>query len=312
MRRPLTAATIALLVLFAALATAGCGEEDAGGESGNSSDGIALLRAAAKKPIDSADVRMEAVADIPGFPILGDRLSVTAEGPVAMADAGHLPTLDLKLMMRAGGQSFPSRVTVVDDRAYVEFMGTPYEVDPKLIDRLPLDHMRKDDRLVVDPSRWLSEVAVEDGKTIGGDPTRLVTGKVDVGAVVKDVAGAIDSPEVRKQVERSGGQRALSQLSEENLDRIEQSIEDVEVEVNVDDEGYARRVFARVAFKVPESVENAAFDRGTLTFELVVNEIGVKVDPQPPVDPEPLSELLDFAGTIFGVEKPSDLWTVTR
>jgi len=303
-----TAALIALLAL-------GCGDDS---EPASDESPLTLLQTAAGKKIDSAKVQIRAAADIPGFPILGDRLSLTATGPVAM-DADGAPALDLDAMLRAGGQAFPTRITAVDGDVYVDFQGLSYQVDPEMLAMLPLGHGKGSAKqgatslksLGIDPSDWLTNAKVEDGEDIGGDSTRLITGTVDEQAVLADVLKAADSPAARDQIEKSGdAAKGLPELNEENLDKVAEAIEKVSVEVNVDDDGYARRLYASLRFKMPEDIKNAAYEGGTVSFELIFDEIGgVTVNVAPPANPRPLSDLFDFAGVIFGVDELSDLWT---
>jgi hypothetical protein len=300
---------------FLALAAAGCGGDEGDDAAVQTDDPIALLETAAAKPLKSAEVRMKGAANIPGFPILGDNLSVTASGPIEWSGSG-LPEADLKVTLRAGGQTFPARLTAIDGHVYVDFQGLSYEADPELIEALPLDRagegatsLRK---LGIDPTDWLKDAKVEDGEDIGGDSTRLVTGTVDKRAVLADLTKALDSPEVRDKIEQTPGAKGLPKLDAETLDKVAEQIGDVHVEVNVDDEGYARRVLGELDFRVPKTVKDAAFDHGTIGLELVIEKVGAKVSAQPPANPRPLSDLLNFAGLIFGVEKPSDIWTTPR
>lgn|SRR5215218_391600 len=311
--------THALALLFAsaflALAAAGCGGDDGDDASAQTDDPIALLETAASKPLKSAEVRMKGAANIPGFPILGDNLSVSASGPIEWSGSG-VPEADLKVTLRAGGQTFPARLTAIDGRVYVSFQGLSYEADPELIEALPLH--RADEgatslrKLGIDPADWLTNAKVEDGEDIGGDSTQLVTGTVDKRAVLADLTEAIESPEVQDEIDATPGAKALPKLDADTLDKVAEQLGDVHVEVNVDEEGYARRVLAELDFKVPETVKDAAFDHGTIALELVIEKVGAKVAVQPPANPRPLSDLLDFAGLIFGVEKPSDIWTTPR
>ncbi|MEX1142629.1 MAG: hypothetical protein WEB79_10010 [Thermoleophilaceae bacterium] len=319
-RHPLVR-VLALLsaVALLALAVAGCGGDDGDDDPG------ALLREAAEKRFESADVELRADADVPGFPILGSRLTLTGSGPIASNGRGSLPTLDWDVSLRAGGQSFPASLMVVDDRAYVEFQGLAYEADPKLIGRLGIGGVDEDGdgagretmslkALGIDPARWLTDLEVEDGGDVGGDSTRLITGQVDKRAVLGDLLAAAESKDVQGRIEDSAGKDAgmLPDLSRESLDQVVDAIDEARVEVNVDDEGYARRVYAKLRFTVPESVKGTAIENGTIETELVLEELGVDVDPRPPADPRPLSELLDFVGVIFGIDEPSDLWRTPR
>jgi len=219
----------ALAAVVAALAFASCGGDDGGGES---DDPRSLLATAASKPIDSADVTLRTDADIPGFPILGERLVITGSGPIVLNGPDALPALDWNVELRAGGQTFPARLSVLDGRVYVEFMGVPYEADPKLIDRLgiggtggrPAGTSLK--QLGIDPDGWLRNTKISDGEDIGGDSTRVITGTVDKQAVIDDLLAIVDTDAVREQLDDAEG---VPELSDDNVDAIADAIQDVDV-----------------------------------------------------------------------------------
>jgi hypothetical protein len=107
-----------------------------------------------------------------------------------------------------------------------------------------------------------------------------------------------------------GEAEGVPELDEKNAGEIADAVDRAKVEVNVDDDGYPRRVYANLRFTVPEDVEDAAFERGAVTFELVLEQIGdVEVNVEPPIQPEPLSNLFDFARSVFSIDDVSDLWT---
>jgi hypothetical protein len=317
-RRPLPRLqAIALAAVALSFGVASCGGDDSSAESDNPRS---LLATAASKPIESADVRLRAKADVPGFPILGERLTLTGSGPIVMNGPDALPTLDWKVELRAGGQSFPAQVSAVDGQVFVFFMGLAYEADRDLIERLGIDGATGApagaslEQLGIDPSGWLRRTKVADGDEIGGDSTRVVTGTVDKQAVIDDLLAIVDIKGVREQLDKAGDDAGeLPELDDKTVDEVADAIEDVDVEVNVDDDGYPRRVFADLRFVVPKSVEDTAIEGGAVTFELVLDQVGdVTVDVQPPVDPDPLSDLIEFARVIFGVEELSDLWRTPR
>jgi hypothetical protein len=307
MRRTLPWQCVVVLLAAASLTlAAGCGGDDGGDE-----DPQTLLDKVASKPIESADVDLRTDADVPGFPILGSRLVMTGSGPFVARGADSLPELDWRVMLRAGGQSFPARLTAVDGRAFVEFMGQIYEADPDLLDRFGVgeDGRRAGTslkQLGLDPSTWLTRVKVSDGDDVGGDSTRVVTGAVDKRAVLEDLLSVIDA----EQLEEAGDDvEGLPELNDENLDKAAAAIDRVKVEVNVDDDGYPRRVYARLHFNMPKEVEDTAIEEGTVTVELQLDDIDeATVDVVAPEDPDNLDELLDFAAVIFGVDEVSDLW----
>ncbi len=148
---------------------------------------------------------------------------------------------------------------------------------------------------------------VSDGDDIGGDSTKVVTGKVNARAVVEDLLESTDISALAEQLGDEEDEKGR-QLSEENFEKLADSIDTANVEVNVDEEGYLRRVFADLAFTLPEDLDSGNIEKGKITFELVLEEIGVEVNVAAPPDPRPMSSLFGMLGGLFGIEKPSDLW----
>ena len=288
-----------------AVAGAGCGGDDNADSSPRS-----LLSTAASKKIDSAEVRLSTDANVPGFPILGSRIRIEGSGPFVANGPEALPEFDWNVVMRAGGQTFPARVNGIGGKLYVEFMGQFYEADEGQLGQFGLGTGRKQatslKQLGLEPDKWLTRVNVSDGEEIGGDSTRLVTGRVVKRAVIDNLLEIADSERLAEAGEDVEG---LPELNDENADKVADAVDSAKVEVNVDDDGYPRRVYAKLRFTVPDDVKDTAIESGTLTFELLLEQIGgVTVNVEPPFDPDPLSSLLDFAGAIFGVDEPSDLW----
>jgi hypothetical protein len=302
---------LASLLAITALA-AGCGEES------KPSNPRQLLEEAVAKPIESAEVDMGLSVFIPGFPILGSRLNLTAEGPIKPTAGDSLPTLDWKVKLTADGQAFPARFRTVDDRAFVDFMGLSYEADPELIDDLRLDDGGSDDasagrsleQLGINPADWLRRLRMEDGEEIGGDSTSKITGPVNVDAVIEDLVGGLESSGIGDRLSEGGDEAAkLGDLSDKDRKKLEEAVTDVDVQVNVDDEGYPRRAYAKLKFEVPKDVKEAVFKKGTITFDLVLEEVGdVDFQVSPPASPRDLDSLFNLIGIVFGIDEPSDLW----
>ncbi|HEX2161495.1 MAG TPA: hypothetical protein VHF88_06715 [Thermoleophilaceae bacterium] len=308
MRRLLPRPWVAILLVVAVVGGGvGCGGDDSDDSSPQS-----LLSSAASKKIDSAEVRLSSDANVPGFPILGSRIVISGSGPFVANGPDALPEFDWNVVMRAGGQTFPARVSGIDGKVYVEFMGQFYEAEEDQLAPLGLEGGPSRPRptslrdLGLEPDKWLTRVKVDDGEEIGGDSTRLVTGAVDKRAVIDNLLAIVDTDRLSEAGDDVEG---LPELDDETAGRVADAVDSARVEVNVDDDGYPRRVYAKLRFTVPKDVKDTAIESGTLTFELLLEQIGdVKVDVEPPFDPDPLSSLLDFAGVIFGIDEPSDLW----
>jgi hypothetical protein len=299
---------VALVACVLATLGAACGGEDGDGDSSPKS----LLETAASKQIDSAEVRLRSDADVPGFPILGSRIAISGNGPFVANGPGALPEFDWNVVMRAGGQTFPARVSGIGGEVYVEFMGRFYAADSELLERFGLDggaarpRATSLEQLGLQPDKWLTDVEVGDGEEIGGDSTKLITGTVVEQAVVDNLLGVVDSDTLAKVSKDIEG---APELDDQSAAEVADAIDAAKVEVNVDDEGYPRRVYAKLRFSVPDTVKGTAIETGTVVFDLVLERIGdVTVDVEPPFDPDPLSSLFDFAGAIFGIDELSDLW----
>jgi len=297
------------LIAFLAAGALAVGGSACGGDDDDSSP-RSLLSTAASKKIDSAEVRLSTDANVPGFPILGSRIKIEGSGPFVANGPEALPEFDWNVVMRAGGQTFPARVSGIGGNVYVEFMGQFYESDREQLESFGLGTGRKQatslKQLGLEPDTWLTKVKVTDGEEIGGDSTRLVTGTVVKRAVIDNLLAIVD----RQGLTDAGDDiEGLPELNDENAGKVADAVDSADVEVNVDDDGYPRRVYAKLRFTVPKDVKDTAIESGTIAFELVLEQIGdVQVNVEPPFDPDPLSSLLDFAGVIFGVDEPSDLW----
>jgi len=298
------------LIAFLAAGALAVGGAACGGDDDADSSPRSLLSTAASKKIDSAEVRLNTDANVPGFPILGSRIKIEGSGPFVANGPEALPEFDWNVVMRAGGQTFPARVSGIGGNVYVEFMGQFYEADREQLESFGLGTGRKQatslKQLGLEPDTWLTKVEVTDGEEIGGDSTRLVTGTVVKRAVIDNLLAIVD----RQGLTDAGDDiEGLPELNDENAGKVADAVDSADVEVNVDDDGYPRRVYAKLRFTVPKDVKDTAIESGTIAFELVLEQIGdVQVNVEPPFDPDPLSSLLDFAGVIFGVDEPSDLW----
>lgn len=304
---PLRPLAVALTACALTAVSAGCGDDQ------DDKSPRTLLGEAAAKPIDSAEVRLRTTADVPGFPILGSKIDVEGHGPFVANGPDALPEFDWNVTLRGGGQTLPARVSGIDGKLYVEFMGQYYEADSEQLEKLGFEAGSAKPaptslaEFGIDPDDWLTNVKVSDGDDIGGDSTKVVTGRVNEQAVIEDL---LELAPVDALGTLAGDVEGLPEASDENVAKATKAIDSAQVEVNVDDEGYPRRVYAKLRFTVPKDVKNTAIESGTIVFDLTLEQIGdVSVDVEPPFDPEPLSSLFDFARSVFSIDEFSDLWT---
>jgi len=300
------------LLAVLTVALAGCGGDDGGGEG--SRDAQALLTKAFSKQVDSAELKLDIKADLEGLDQLRGPVSLTLSGPFKSNGDKQLPVLDWDVKAQFAGQTIDVGVIVTDDNAYVEFRGQAYEVGEQLFSQLKTTFAQQQrqsggqqslKQFGIDPTGWLDNPKVEDGDDIGGDSTREISGDVDVKQVVKDVLGALRSPALRRQLESQG--QAVPQtpeVSDSDIDKIADAIEELRFEVNVDENDIARRLFAEAKFDVPEDADAGALEGGKVSFEFVLEKVGVEPQIDAPERPQPFSALLGQFGLGGGLTVP--------
>ena len=300
-----------VLPLLAALALlAGCGGDDAPSAE-ESADAQALLEKAFSKQVDSADLKLDMKADLEGLDQLKGPVSVSLSGPFKSSGEDQLPVLDWDLKAKFAGQTIDAGMVVTEDNAYVSFRGQDYEVGEQVFEQLKSSFAKQRKQaggqqslkqFGIDPTDWLKDPEVEDGQDIGGDSTRKISGDVDAEKVVEDVLGALRSPALRRQLESQG--QAVPQVNEADVEKVTDAIEDVRFEVNVDEDGVARRMFAEVEFKVPEDADAGDLEGGKVSFEFVLEKVGIDPEIEAPSNAQPLGVLLGQLGLGGGLAIP--------
>lgn len=302
LRLALLALTGALVLLLVA-----CGDDDKD-TGASTNDPRALLERAFAKPVDSGEVRARIGVGLEGMEGLDGPIALTVRGPFESRGEDRLPNADLDLGVKAGGLAFDAGLKLTDDKLYLEFQGDSYEVGdlPGGVEGAS----GKDGKggglagLDLDPSSWLEDPELEDGREIGGDATRRITGSVDVEKAVEDLLSVLDSPEVKRELESEGDRLpALPELDDEDRDKLREAIKDVRFEANVDGDDVLRRVLVKGSFDVPSDAGIGGLEGGDISVDYVLEKVGGEIDVQPPRNPQPLGELLRK----FGLTDPFGL-----
>lgn len=290
-------AVVSVLAVF----LVACGGDD-GGDDADTRDARALLSKAFSRSPDSGEVRLRVRVDLDGMEELDEPIALTVTGAFESRGEAHLPEADWRLAVNAAGLPFRGRLKLTDDKAYLEFQDDAYEVG-SLRDISGDSDEGGDGELLtgidLDPETWLDDPELEDGQEIGGDPTRKVTGSVDVEQVVRDLLGILRSPEVKREL---GPQAELfdpPELSEEDYDKLRDAIEELTFEANVDGNEYLRRLLIKARFDVPSDAGAGDLEGGDLSVDYVAEKVRADVEVRPPRNPQPLGELLRGFGLNF-------------
>lgn len=287
--------TLVMLALLAlAAAGSGCGSDDDGGDTAQAKQ---LLDRAFAKNADSGELDLQVKAEVEGVRSLKGPLALRLTGPFKSAGAKRLPLLDWDVSFNGAGQRLVGGVISTESNAYLIFQQQAFELGEDSFARLS-ERLRLSERerpltpggLGIDPGAWLKDAEVEDGDSIGGDSTRKISGSIDVRKALRDVVDVIDSPAVRRRLERQG-QPALPKPREKDLKQLEDAVEDVDVEMNVDENDFLRRFLAEVQFNAEGEGDNPDV-KGKLSFDYVLRKVGGDPVIRAPGGARPLRELL--------------------
>jgi hypothetical protein len=262
-----------------------------------------LLDTAFRKPIRSADVKIDATLEANGLPGLGDPLRVQASGPYRQTKRG-LPSfdIDLKLMPPGGGQVISSGFLSTGERAFAKFEDSFYELPRESVVRAnralrPERRRGMLRRFGLDARSWLVGARVVGDEDVAGVPTRHVVGTLDVRHALSDLNAL---------AERSGRALAPSAgrferpLSAAEIDRIARIVKNPSFNVYIGKkDDIIRRLSGRVEFQVAKADRAAVggLRGGSIEFSVEFSNVDGKQAIQAPARARPLSELTRSLGT---------------
>lgn len=290
----LLCALLALIVTFSA-----CGS----GGDGNA-DPEEVVAGATLKGIESGKVDVSISASSQGKP--GGTVDVSLSGAFQKEAETDLPQLDMTLSAKgkANGEDidFEGGLTLLADRAFVDYEGTEYEVDPTTFSyvRSQLEGAAQQNPEKADPAacqKALTEIdfsgAFKDAKNEGsaeveGQETTKVSAEIDPAGVVDLVSGLVEDPSCGAQIKAAGG-GSLDQL-EEAQGQISEVVKKVDADLYVGDEGIVRRL------TVAAVGEDEDGKRVKVDFDLTLSEVNETQEISAPADAKPLEGLFGKLG----------------
>lgn len=290
-RSRITAALLGSLLALGALALAACGGGDDGGTAvGADTDPQQVLDAALGSggdPITSGVLDLSFKLDSTKGEVGSIEASVS--GPFSSNGDGELPDLDFEIKAGAdvGGPtlSFDGGLILTTDGLWVNYQDQSYQLDEATFARVKDSYaksatLRQNEsasdggslsQFGIDPQDWLTGVSNEGTEDIDGTETVHISGSGDIKRIVSDLDA----------VARKSGQE---QLGGSELDQLESSIEDAEVDVYAaTDDGSLRRI--DVAFDLADGA-------GSVTLSVAIADPNSDQSIDTPDEAQPLSDLL--------------------
>lgn len=271
-----------LAIAVAALAVTGCGADDQGAG--------ALLERSLDKPAPSGDVTLDLRAEARGGDAdLEDGVRLRASGPFIAARPGELPRFDWDVTLDARNGGVSANVISTGTNAYVEVLGTAYEVGEGRVREALEERAAKPDEddlrgLGIDPQAWVRTVRDEGTEDVGGVSTRHVSAELDVARFVADV-GKLHGPDGEG-------------LSEQEQADIVASVREPRLEFWIGEQDeIIRRFEGEASFEVPEARRRPGHpESGSISLSVEVRNVGTERPIVAPANPRPIEELLGEGG----------------
>jgi hypothetical protein len=297
-----------LLAALAALATtfAACGSSDSGGSE---EDPQAVVDSATLEGVKSADIDLSLGVKAEGDE--GGDVDISLSGPFQSQGAEDLPQLDLEVQATgsAAGDDidFDGGLTLLGDRAFVNYEGTEYEVDPTtfgFVKSAVEQAQRKSGAqggsadatacqkaaAGLEIAKFVDELTDKGGVDVDGTSTTQVSGDLDVGAAVDAIIDLSKDPACSSQLE-AAGPLPLDEL-EQAKGELTSAIKKAHIDVFVGEDDIIRRVVAEVTVEPADSKG----EKVEIDLDLSLSGVNEEQEISAPSGAKPLEGLFEKLG----------------
>jgi hypothetical protein len=297
------AACVAMTSVFAA-----CGSSDDSGTSSNSGeDPQTVLEDAGLEGVKSGELDLSLHVTAEGKE--GGDVEVSLSGPFEAGAKGELPQLEMSAEASgsAAGEDldFEGGLTVLTDRAFIDYKGSDYEVDPTTFGfvKSALEQAQQQEgaesgditacQKAAEGIRFsqFAEQLVNDGSAdVDGTETTKVSGDVDVSGGIDALIQLTEDPACSSQLE-AAGPLPLSEL-EEAKGELSKAVKNAHIDLYVGDDDIVRKMAVELTIQPPE----AADEKVELELEMTLSGVNEEQSFSPPSDAKPLEALFKETG----------------
>lgn len=296
----LFATAVALAAVFAA-----CG----GGSSSDNSneDPQKVVEEASLKGVKSGELELSLHVNSEGKE--GGNADVELSGAFEAGSKGELPQLEMQAKVNGSAEGtnidFEGALTLLTDRAFVEYEGTPYEVDPTTFGfvKAALEKAQQGEGEEsaditacqkaaegLKFAQFTENLKNEGSADVDGTSTTKVSGDLDVSGAIDAVIKLTEDPACSSQLE-AAGPLPLSEL-EEAKSELTKAIKQSHVELYVGDDNIVRKVAAELTVEPPE----ASGEKVELELELTLSGVNEEQSFSEPSNAKPLEQLFQKLG----------------
>jgi hypothetical protein len=300
---------LALLAVLTAMAgvLAACGSGGDSTSSNSGEDPQKVLENAGLEGVKSGNLDLSLHATSEGKE--GGDVEVSLSGPFEAGDKGELPQLEMSADVSgsAMGESldFEGGLTVLTDRAFINYKGSDYEVDPTTFSfvKSALEQAQQQEGAEsgditacqkaaegIKFSQFAEQLTNEGSADVDGTSTTKLSGDVDVSGGIDALIQLTEDPACSSQLE-AAGPLPLGEL-EEAKGELSKAIEKAHIDLYVGDDDIVRKVAVELTIQPP----GAADETVELEMELSLAEVNEEQSFATPSDAKPLEALFKEAG----------------
>ena len=299
---------IRILALFATLAAlAGIFTACGGGSDDNSGeDPKKVVEEASLEGVKSGEFDMSLHVNAEGEE--GGEFDVGLSGPFEAGAKGELPQAEVSVEAEGEAQDesidFEGGLTLLTDRAFVEYEGTPYEVDPTTFGFLKsaFEQAQQQEGSEADVTacqqaaegikfgQFADNLENEGSEDIDGTSTTKVSGDLNISGAINAVIQLTEDPACSAQLE-AAGPLPIGEL-EEAKGELTKAIKKSHVEIAVGDDNIVRKFAMELTVEPPE----AKGEKVELEMELTLSGVNDEQSFEKPANAKPLEALFKQLG----------------
>lgn len=295
-----------IFVLLAALTALATAFAACGGSSDKSSeDPQTVIDNATLKGVTSGAIDLSLGVNAEGDE--GGDIDVSLSGPFQSGAKGDLPELAMTASAKGSAKGedidFEGGLTLLSDRAYVNYEGTEYEVDPTTFgfvksgfeqaqqqgsgsESNPADVSACQEAATgLNVGDFVDNASNEGSADVDGTETTKISGDLNVGAAIDAIIKLTENPACSSQLE-AAGPLPIGEL-EEAKSELTSAVKKAHVEVYVGDDDIIRKLAAELTIE-PKDTKN---EKVEVELELALSGVNEEQDISAPSGAKPLQGL---------------------
>jgi hypothetical protein len=295
---------IRTLILFAVLVALVSALSACGG--GSSNDPQTIVDEATLQGVESGQIDMSLGLDISGEK--SGHLDASLSGPFQSEEGAELPELDLtaKANGTLGGENidFQGGLTLLGgNRAYVEYEGTEYEVDPttyNYVRSLTKGQGQGNESSEVtacqeaaaelDVAEFVDNLKNDGSADVDGTATTKISGDLNASGALDSLTTLVEDPACGEQLEATGTLPSAAEL-EKAKSTVDDSVKSAHVDLYVGDDHIVRRIAVQATIEPPPGKSSKGVKKASIDFDLKLTGVNEEQTISAPHGAKPLSAL---------------------